>query len=79
MNIMRASLAGIATLHAMILGAVPLGYRRGPWVRRLPAARQTHSRLDFGINDELNALRFAFNCYNIDIRGTPLSQGSFQL
>lgn len=57
------------------LSAVPLGYRRGPWVRRLPAAKQAHSRLDFGIKDEIGALHFAFDAYNIDTRDTPLSQG----
>ena len=58
---------------------VPQGFRRGPWVRRLPAAKKTHSRLDFGSRDENEALRFAFACYNIDVRGTELSQGSLQL
>ena len=54
------------------LSKVPLGYMRGPWVRRVPAARRTHSRQDFGISDETAAQRFAFACYKIETRGTLL-------
>lgn len=48
---------------------VPLGYMRGPWVRRLPAAKRTHSRQDFGVEDDDAALRFALRCYRIEERG----------
>ena len=52
------------------LASVPLGYMRGPWVRRLPAAKRTDSRQDFGIQDETAALRFALACYKIETQGT---------
>ena len=52
------------------LTTIPLGYMRGPWVRRIPRAKQTHMRLDFKIEDELSAQRFAFDCYNIEPKGT---------
>jgi hypothetical protein len=51
---------------------VPLGYMRGPWVRRLPAAKRTHSRQVFGIKDEKSALRFALACYKIEAKGSLL-------
>jgi hypothetical protein len=54
------------------LSAVPLGYMRGPWVRRVPAARRTHSRQDFGIKDEITAQRRAFACYKIETPGPLL-------
>jgi hypothetical protein len=52
------------------LPSVPLGYMRGPWVRRLPHARKTHSSLDFEIKDETAALRVALTFYKIETQGT---------
>lgn len=52
------------------LSVVPVGYMRGPWVRRIPHAKRTHSRPDFGIKDETGALRFALACYKIESQGT---------
>jgi hypothetical protein len=54
------------------MARVPLGYMRGPWVRRIPAAKRTHSRQDFGVRDETAALRFALDCYKIETQGTLL-------
>ncbi len=51
------------------LSMVPLGYMRGPWVRRLPAAKRTHSRQDFGVEDDDDALRVALRCYKIEEKG----------
>jgi hypothetical protein len=51
------------------LATVPLGIMRGPWVRRIPAARRTHSRQDFGVQDDLGALRVALRCYKIETKG----------
>jgi hypothetical protein len=51
------------------LARVPLGYMRGPWVRRVPAAKRTHSRQDFGVQDDTTALHFALRCYKIDPKG----------
>ena len=52
------------------LSSVPIGYMRGPWVRRLPHAKRTHRSLDFGIKDETEAVRFALTCYKIETQGT---------
>jgi hypothetical protein len=52
------------------LSSVPIGFMRGPWVRRLPHAKRTHKRLDFGIKDETEAVRFALACYKIETQGT---------
>ncbi len=54
------------------LSRVPEGYMRGPWVRRLPAAKRTHSSQDFGISDETAAQRFAFARYKIERQGSLL-------
>jgi hypothetical protein len=49
---------------------VPLGFMRGPWVRRLPKAHATHNRLDFNIPDQTAAVRFAIDCYGIESEGS---------
>lgn len=51
---------------------VPAGYMRGPWVRRMPGARATHSRLNFSIATVQDAQRFAFRCYRIEAKGPLL-------
>ncbi len=54
------------------VGHVPIGYMRGPWVRRIPAAKKAHRDLDFAISDELAAQRKAFDCYRIEQKGPLL-------
>lgn|GEM_PF-1534451 len=54
------------------LAKVPNGYMRGPWVKRIPHAKRTHTRQDFQIKDELSARRFAFKCYGIEVEGSLL-------
>ena len=54
------------------LGKVPQGYMRGPWVRRLPGARRTHSSLDFTINSEAHAINSACEFYKIKAQGLLL-------
>lgn len=54
------------------LTAVPFGYMRGPWVRRIPGAKRTHSRQDFGIANETEARRFALRCFRIEEQGPLL-------
>ncbi len=51
---------------------VPSGYMRGPWVKRIPGAKRTHTRQDFEIKDDLSAQRFAFKCYGIEAEGSLL-------
>jgi hypothetical protein len=51
---------------------VPKGCMRGPWIRRIPKAHATHSRLDFAIDGQQKAVRFAIGCYRIESRGTLL-------
>jgi hypothetical protein len=51
---------------------VPLGYMRGPWVRRLPHAKKPHSRQEFNIENETMAQRVAFKCYGIEAKGSLL-------
>ena len=51
---------------------VPLGFMRGPWVRRLPRARRTHNRRDFEILDRDAAKRAAFDRYKIETKGSLL-------
>ena len=48
---------------------VPEGFMRGPWVRRLPHAKRTHRRLNFGVNDLDAAKRVAIDRYKIWTRG----------
>jgi hypothetical protein len=54
------------------VGRVPLGYMRGPWVRRIPKPQRPHRRVDFKISDEKSAQRFAYGCYGIETEGTLL-------
>jgi hypothetical protein len=54
------------------LSKVPLGYMRGPWVRRIPGAKRTHSSQDFEVNDETVAKRIALTFYRIETQGTLL-------
>jgi hypothetical protein len=51
---------------------VPLGFMRGPWVKRIPKAKSTHKRLDFGVPDQEAATRFAIDCYRIETKGSLL-------
>jgi len=51
---------------------VPLGYMRGPWVRRTPGANRAHRSLNFAIEDERDAQRCAFDCYRIEAEGDLL-------
>ena len=51
---------------------VPIGYMRGQWVNRRPAAKKTHRRQNFMIDSETTALRFAMKCYKIEPRGPLL-------
>jgi hypothetical protein len=51
---------------------VPLGFMRGPWVRRVPRAKSTHKRLDFEVSDPDTATRFAIARYKIETRGSLL-------
>ena len=48
---------------------VPEGFMRGPWVRRLRAARRTHRRLNFGVIDLDSAKQVAIKRYKIWTRG----------
>jgi hypothetical protein len=51
---------------------VPLGFMRGPWLRRIPRANSTHNRLDFGVSDQDGATRFAIKQYKIETKGPLL-------
>ena len=51
---------------------VPLGFMRGPWVRRIPKAKSTHKRLDFEVSDQDAATRFAIDRYKIETKGSLL-------
>ncbi len=51
---------------------VPAGFMRGPWVRRVPKAKKTHKRLDFGITDHDTAQRFAIDYFRIEPKGSLL-------
>ncbi len=51
---------------------VPLGFMRGPWMRRVPKAKSTHKRLDFEVSDLDTATRFAIDRYKIEPRGSLL-------
>jgi hypothetical protein len=51
---------------------VPMGFMRGPWVRRVPRAKATHNRLDFGVGDRDEAERFAIDFYGIETKGPLL-------
>ena len=48
---------------------VPEGFMRGPWVRRLPAAKRTHRQLNFEVNDLNSAKQIAIDRYKIWTRG----------
>jgi hypothetical protein len=52
------------------ISGLPVGYMRGPHIRRMPGARATHSRLDFHVKTESAAQHFAFEVYNIKAQGT---------
>ncbi len=54
------------------IATLPVGYRRGPWVRRIPAARHFHAELEFKIESEQAAQRRAFAFYQIEVEGTLL-------
>jgi hypothetical protein len=60
------------------VATVPAGFMRGPWVRRIPKAKSTHKRLDFGVSDENadarqdTATRFAIDRYRIETKGSLL-------
>lgn len=51
---------------------VPMGYMRGPWIKRVPHAKKPHSRQDFDIENETKAQRVAFKCYGIRSKGPLL-------
>lgn len=51
---------------------VPLGFMRGPWVKRIPLANRTHRSLNFRVHNETDAQRFAFDVYGIRAKGTLL-------
>jgi len=54
------------------IAKVPLGYARGPWVRRIPGAKRTHNRQAFTICDEKSAQRAALKYYGIEEEGSLL-------
>lgn len=51
---------------------IPTGLMRGPWVRRLPGARRTHRRQNFGIDGRSEAVRAAVDCYHLFEKGPLL-------
>lgn len=54
------------------LDTVPTGLMRGPWVKRLPGARRTHRRQNFGVDSRTEAIRAAIDCYRIAEKGSLL-------
>jgi hypothetical protein len=54
------------------VASVPLGFMRGPWMRRVPKAKSTHKRLDFGVSDQDAATRFAIDRFRIETKGSLL-------
>jgi hypothetical protein len=54
------------------ISKVPIGYLRGPWIKRVPAAKNPHRSLSFRVGTEKDAQRFAFECYEIHASGTLL-------
>lgn len=51
---------------------IPGGIFRGPWVKRIPAARSKHRCNEFGISNQSEALRFALIRYRIEEKGPLL-------
>jgi hypothetical protein len=60
------------------IAGIPVGFMRGPWVRRIPKPKSTHKRLDFGISDgSVDARRdvatkLAIDRYRIEAQGSLL-------
>jgi len=51
---------------------VPAGAMRGPWMRRLPGAREFHRRKSFGISNRGQALQKVLDFYGISLKGPLL-------
>jgi hypothetical protein len=54
------------------ISKVPVETIRGPWVKRIPAARRTHRLRDLGIDDHAQAVHAAVDHYRIFEKGPLL-------